>query len=76
VCSWPAAWKATVILKTGNVKAMQRVTYLKHFLEEIGIEAERVQMVTMSAGMGSRFARIATEFTEKIRDLGPKPGKS
>jgi F420-non-reducing hydrogenase iron-sulfur subunit len=62
--------------KTGNVKAMQRVTYLKHFLEEIGIEAERVQMVTMSAGMGSRFARIATEFTEKIGNWAPIPVKA
>ena len=62
--------------KNGNVKALQRVTYLKPFLEEIGIEAERVQMVTMSAGMGTRFARIATEFTEKIRELGPNPVKA
>ncbi len=45
-------------------------------LEEIGIEAERVQMVTMSAGMGTRFARIATEYTEKIRELGPNPVKA
>ncbi len=59
--------------KTGNVKALQRVTYLQGYLEEIGIEAERVQMVTMSAGMGGRFARITTEFTEKIRELGPNP---
>jgi coenzyme F420-reducing hydrogenase delta subunit len=62
--------------KTGNVKALQRVTYLKPFLEEIGIEAERVQMVNMSAGMGIQFARIATEFTEKIRELGPNPVKA
>jgi len=62
--------------KTGNVKALQRVSYLKPFLEEIGIEAERVQMVTMSAGMGTRFARIATEYTEKIRELGPNPVKA
>jgi len=33
-------------------------------------------MVTMSAGMGTRFARIATEFTEKIRELGPNPVKA
>jgi F420-non-reducing hydrogenase iron-sulfur subunit len=62
--------------KNGNVKALQRVTYLQPLLEEIGIEAERVQMVTMSAGMGSRFARVATEFTEKIRELGPNPVKA
>jgi len=62
--------------KNGNVKALQRVTYLKRFLEEIGIEAERVKMVTMSAGMGSRFAKIATEFTDKTRELGPNPVKA
>jgi len=59
--------------KNGNVKALQRVTYLQPFLEEIGIDSERVQMVTMSAGMGTRFARIASNYTEKIRALGPNP---
>jgi len=59
--------------KNGNVKALQRVTYLQRFLEEIGIEPERVKMVTMSAGMGIRFATTATEFTESIRELGPSP---
>ncbi len=62
--------------KTGNVKALRRVTYLQHFLAEIGIEAERVEMVTMSAGMGIRFAKIATEFTDTIRKLGPNPVKA
>ena len=62
--------------KTGNVKALQRVNYIKGYLEEIGIEAERVQMENMSAGMGGRFARITTEFTEKIRELGPNPVKA
>jgi coenzyme F420-reducing hydrogenase delta subunit len=62
--------------KTGNVKALQRVTYLRPLLEEIGIEPERVQMVNMSAGMGNRFAQISTEFTEKIRELGPNPIKA
>lgn len=59
--------------KNGNVKAKHRINYLKSFLEEIGIEPERVSMVTMSAGMGSRFAKIATEFTDKTRELGPNP---
>jgi F420-non-reducing hydrogenase iron-sulfur subunit len=57
--------------KSGNVKALQRVTYLKRFLEEIGIEPERVEMVTMSAGMGSRFAKIAAEFTDTIGNWAP-----
>ena len=61
--------------KNGNVKAARRVTQVKKLLEDIGIESERVEMTTMSAGMGERFAQIASDFTEKIRKLGPNPVK-
>jgi coenzyme F420-reducing hydrogenase delta subunit len=59
--------------KNGNIRAAQRVEYVKGLLDEIGIGAERLEMVTMSAGMGERFARTAGELTEKIRELGPNP---
>ncbi len=59
--------------KTGNTKAAKRVIFVQKQLEEIGIEPERLSMVTMSAGMGMRFAQIANEFTEQIRKLGPNP---
>jgi coenzyme F420-reducing hydrogenase delta subunit len=59
--------------KTGNIKAAQRVTFVRNLLEEMGFEPERLAMVTMSAGMGTRFAQIAKEFTEQIRQLGPNP---
>ncbi len=61
--------------KEGNVKAARRIQYVKKLLYEIGIEEERVEMVTMSAGMGERFARTAIDFTEKVRKLGPNPVK-
>jgi F420-non-reducing hydrogenase iron-sulfur subunit len=62
--------------KSGNIKAARRVEYARRYLEEIGIEPERLDMVYMSAGMGYRFAQVATEITEKIRELGPSPIKS
>ncbi len=62
--------------KNGNSKAAKRVTYVQKYLEEIGIESERLEMVRMSAGMGDRFAHLATEITEKIRKLGPSPIKA
>lgn len=62
--------------KSGNNRAAKRVEYTKNYLEEIGIEPERLEMVHMSAGMGYRFAQAATEITEKIRGLGPSPIKS
>ena len=62
--------------KNGNTRAAKRVEYITKYLEEIGIEPERLEMVYMSAGMGYRFAQVATEITEKIRELGPSPIKS
>lgn len=59
--------------KNGNERAARRIAYVKNYLEEIGIESERLEMVMISAGMGQRFAQTATEITEKIRALGPNP---
>ena len=61
--------------KDGNFKAARRVAYVKRLLDEIGVGGERLEMITMSAGMGERFAVTASEFTEKIRRLGPNPVK-
>lgn len=62
--------------KSGNDKAAKVVTYMQKNLEEIGIEPERLEMVNISAGMGHRFAQIATEITEKVRKIGPSPIKA
>jgi coenzyme F420-reducing hydrogenase delta subunit len=59
--------------KNGNTKAERRVAYLKKLLDDVGVGGERLEMFTMSAGMGERFAQIASDFTKKIRELGPNP---
>ncbi|MBU1565947.1 MAG: hydrogenase iron-sulfur subunit [Proteobacteria bacterium] len=59
--------------KNGNARAARLVENVQKYLDEIGIERERLEMVMMSAGMGYRFAQAATEMTEKIRKLGPSP---
>jgi len=59
--------------KNGNERAAKRVARVIGYLEEVGLEGDRLQMVRMSAGMGDRFAQIATEITDKIRKLGPSP---
>ena len=56
---------------SGNLRAARKVRQVQRLLEEIGVEPERLEMVTMSAGMGDRFAEVAVEMTEKIRRLGP-----
>jgi coenzyme F420-reducing hydrogenase delta subunit len=62
--------------KNGNIRAKHRVKHVQKILNDIGWSGERVEMITMSAGMGERFAQTAAEFTEKIRQLGPNPIKS
>jgi len=58
---------------TGNLKAKKRVQYVKKVLEELGIEPERVEMFNLSAGEGPRFAEIAFEMVNRIKELGPSP---
>jgi coenzyme F420-reducing hydrogenase delta subunit len=47
------------------------VSVLKDLLEFVGIEGERLNLVWVSAAEGPRFAEEITQFTERIRDLGP-----
>jgi len=44
-------------------------------LDDIGIESQRLQMINISAAMGSQFAMSAAELTEEIRRMGPNPIK-
>jgi len=60
---------------TGNIRAKRRVKTAQALLEEVGLEAERLDMFNLSSAMGARFAEIAREFTDKIRELGPNPMK-
>ena len=46
---------------------------MKKTLEELGIEPERVEMFNLSAGEGPRFAQIAFEMVNRIKELGPSP---
>ena len=47
------------------------MSVLQDLLEFVGIEGERLNLVWVSAAEGPRFAEEITQFTERIRDLGP-----
>lgn len=53
----------------GNYKARRKVAYVKKVLTELGIEPDRVAMYNLSSAQGARFAEIANEMVQKIRDL-------
>jgi coenzyme F420-reducing hydrogenase delta subunit len=42
-------------------------------LDQIGLGGERVKMYNLSSAMGARFAEIAAEMTEKMKEIGPSP---
>ncbi len=46
---------------------------MQELLEQIGLEAERLTMVNVSAAMGVQFAQNAKEFSETIQKIGQNP---
>ena len=60
----------------GNLKTRKKVEYVKNALIEIGMEPERIEMYNLSSAMGLRFAEIAREMTNRIKQLGPSPLKN
>jgi coenzyme F420-reducing hydrogenase delta subunit len=42
-------------------------------LHLLGIDPERLEFFNLSAAQGPRWAEICTEFTNKIKSLGPSP---
>jgi len=56
----------------GNYKAERRMKFLKHILNEIGI-GDRLELQWVAASEGPKFQQVITEFTSKIKGLGPSP---
>ncbi len=55
----------------GNYKALRRVHLLKKMLQSFGIDEKRLRLEWISASEGDVYQRVAIEFTEQIRTLGP-----
>jgi F420-non-reducing hydrogenase iron-sulfur subunit len=52
---------------------VKRIDFMRKLLEFSGIDPERLLLKWVSAAEGPRFAKVVTEFVEKIRELGPSP---
>ena len=57
----------------GNFRAKGRVAAVKKILDQVGLGGGRLEMYNLSAAMGTRFAEIALEMTQRIEELGPSP---
>ena len=55
----------------GNVKAEKMFDTTRQLAVVVGIDERRLRLEWISSAEGTRFAEVATEFTETIRGLGP-----
>ena len=59
----------------GNYKCLRRYYLIKRYIEQLGIEPERLHLEWISASEGKQFAELADSFTERIKELGPSKVK-
>jgi F420-non-reducing hydrogenase iron-sulfur subunit len=55
---------------SGNYYAERRIRFTHLLLDMIGVPRERLLLDWVSAAEGFRFAKLVTQFTEKIKHLG------
>lgn len=55
----------------GNYDALSMMHLGKKLLEYIGVHPDRLRLEWVSASEGIRYAEIVTEFTARLRELGP-----
>ena len=51
---------------------VKRITFLQELLAFMGLE-DRLHLAWISSAEAQKFVRVITDFTEKIRSLGPNP---
>ena len=51
---------------------IKRVTFVQELLAFMGLEG-RVHLEWISSAEAQKFVQVVTDFTEKIRSLGPNP---
>jgi F420-non-reducing hydrogenase iron-sulfur subunit len=54
-----------------NYKTIRRHSMLRHFLEQMGIEADRLRLVWASAAEGQYLAESIDRFVADLQKLGP-----
>jgi|UniRef100_A0A7C3WHY7 coenzyme F420-reducing hydrogenase delta subunit len=60
----------------GSARMGRRVEYARKYLEEIGLEPERLGMSRIPPGETQTLKAMAAEMTGRARSLGPNPAKS
>ena len=59
----------------GNYYTRRRFAMLKKVVEDLGLDSDRLRLSWVSASEGRKYAKVATEFTEKIKKVGENSAK-
>jgi coenzyme F420-reducing hydrogenase delta subunit len=57
----------------GNLRARKRTDRIREMLEEIGVGADRLKMVNLSAAMAPTFVESVQAIVDTVKALGPSP---
>jgi F420-non-reducing hydrogenase iron-sulfur subunit len=57
--------------RDGNYEAINKANLITRILKDLKIDPDRFSLKWASAAEGPRFVRLITEFTDRIRELGP-----
>ena len=55
----------------GNYRCLRRYTLLQKYIEQMGMETQRLRLEWISASEGKQFAELVNSFTETNKSLGP-----
>ena len=57
----------------GNYYTRRRFALLNRVVQSLGLEDERLKLTWISASEAKKYQQVVTEFTERIKELGPNP---
>ena len=57
--------------REGNYKALRRFKLLQRYLDQMGIERDRVRLEWIAASEGDRVQKTMNEMATRLRELGP-----
>jgi F420-non-reducing hydrogenase iron-sulfur subunit len=55
----------------GNYRCLRRYHVLQKYIQQMGIEKERLKLEWISASEGKQYAELINNFTQSIAELGP-----
>jgi len=59
--------------REGNIRAKKRIAYTQGLIEEIGLEAERLELILATAGKSMTIDELTRDLLARKTSIGPSP---